>query len=115
MAQLMACSCKKVLRRHGVRTQVKWPNDLLLNGKKVAGILCETIFSTYGVDLFLGLGLNVNWEDPSSVDQPATSLYLETHQLWDKEALLKELQLEFATDLEVFKTQGFAPFQAIIS
>ena len=46
----------------------------------------------------------------SQIDQPATSLFGETGRLWDKEALLEELQNGFAKDVEIFKKEGFSPF-----
>lgn len=110
LAQLMAYSCAAILEKHGLHPTFKWPNDILLRGKKVSGILCETEFHKEEVDLFLGIGLNVNWEKIENVDQPATSLFLETGKKWDKEALLKELQMEFAHDLAIFRVNGFAPF-----
>ncbi len=55
----------------GVRALVKWPNDVLVNGKKCAGILCES----YRAMVLVGMGVNCNQTDfPASIADTATSL-----------------------------------------
>ena len=48
----------------------------------------------------------------SLIDQPATSLLIETDQLWDRSSLLKKLQKQFLVDLQKFKKEGFTPFHS---
>ena len=105
LAQLMALSLKKVLQGEGLEITMKWPNDLFLKGKKVAGVLCETVFHPQFIEIILGVGLNVNMEekDLALIDQAATSLKHETGRFWDKKDLLKKLQKQFVSDLEEFK------------
>lgn len=56
--------------------KLKWPNDVLINGKKVAGILLEAI-NIYGKSyVVVGIGVNVA-SYPENVDKPATSLHKE--------------------------------------
>lgn len=114
IAQVMACSFATLLLHEGFHPKIKWPNDLYLNGKKLSGILCETLFSANEVEVFLGIGINVNMaaEIAASIDQPATSLMIETGKKWDKGDVLKKLQKQFTQDLHKFKSQGFAPFHA---
>jgi BirA family biotin operon repressor/biotin-[acetyl-CoA-carboxylase] ligase len=68
------------LERLGVATRLKWPNDLLLDGRKVAGILCESRHvPVHGDVVVLGIGVNVaqRGEDfPAELDGTATSLAL---------------------------------------
>lgn len=67
------------LKASGVKAMVKWPNDVLVNGKKIAGILIEN--TIMGPNLFtsvVGIGLNVNQENFASDLPAATSLKLET-------------------------------------
>jgi BirA family biotin operon repressor/biotin-[acetyl-CoA-carboxylase] ligase len=101
LASLMIKSVQKVLQREGLDPKMKWPNDLLLNGKKIAGALCDTEFHESYIEIILSFGLNVNMEekDLSQVDQPVTSLKEETKRIWDKKALLKEIQSQFILDL----------------
>lgn len=112
LAQVMAYSFASLLIREGFHPQIKWPNDIQLNGKKVSGILCETAVQAKEVEVFLGIGINVNRESVEGIDQPATSLFIETGRKWDKEALLKKLQKQFQQDLETFKRSGFTPFHS---
>ena len=70
-----------------VRPEVKWPNDVLLNGRKVAGILAEA----RGGRVVLGIGINVSQrahELPARPSYPATSLLLETGRVVARADLL---------------------------
>ena len=112
LGQVITYSFASVLLKEGLHPKIKWPNDVQLQAKKVAGVLCETVFHKNFVEIILGIGINVNMEakDLAAIDQPATSLKHETNRLWDKKELLKKLQKQFASDLEKFKKEGFAPF-----
>ena len=116
LAQVMAASFASLLIAEGLHPKIKWPNDLQLSGKKVSGILCETSFHPKWVDIFLGIGINVNMEKEAlnQIDQPATSLKTETGKSWDRQTLLHKLQHQFVSDLEKFKTSGFLPFYYLI-
>src|SRR5258706_10873270 len=58
---LAALSIADSLLKHGLTPRIKWPNDILLNGKKVAGILIETVWSGTEIDsLVIGMAMNVN-------------------------------------------------------
>ncbi len=105
LALLMAISVKTVLEKEGLKASLKWPNDVQLNGKKVAGALCETIFHPLHIEIILSFGLNVNMEekDLATIDQMATSLKYETDKTWDKKDLLKKIQEQFLLDLAAFK------------
>lgn len=113
LAQLMACSLCSVLEQEGFHPKIKWPNDIQLSGKKVAGILCELVFSQLSAEIFLGLGVNVNMSSSTfeQIDQPATSLKEETKKIWDRQKLLKMIQSQLGTDLLLFQKEGFAPFR----
>lgn len=109
---LLAVILCKLLRSKEVNAQVKWPNDLLLNGKKLAGILCELCPDKRGQFAVLGLGLNIN-ADRALLDQvepPAASLLDATGEAWDRKALLGEISEELAKALPLFLEQGFLPF-----
>ena len=74
----------------GVGTLLKWPNDLLVDGAKVAGILAEAEFA--GADLaavVVGIGINVGW--PSPPEAGGTSLEAATGSPVDRRALLHAL------------------------
>ena len=102
MISIKAASClQKVLLEMGFSADLKWPNDVLIQEKKVAGVLCETIFQDDFIEIILGFGLNVNMDldQLSKIDQKATSLYIESGRFLDKKALLKKIQKEFLTSL----------------
>ena len=83
----------------GVTPEIKLPNDVLISGRKVAGILAEAREGR----VVLGVGVNVNVPEsdlPVDVDRPATSLLVETGHELDRAELLVELleRLERAYD-----------------
>jgi len=116
LAQVMACSLAAILLEEGLHPKIKWPNDIQLSEKKLSGILCETAFYEKEVEVFLGVGVNVNMGNEllGKVDQPATSLKEETRREWDRMLLLRKLQKQFTHDLELFRQQGFAPFHPLL-
>jgi len=72
---------------------IKWPNDVMLNGKKVAGFLAETVFTGNKLDrLVVGIGLNVNQKSfPAELSDKATSVCMEKGELVNREIILSEL------------------------
>ena len=87
----------------GIRAECKWPNDILLNRKKVAGILVESSLAHNLVEyVVVGIGVNVNQtEFPPDLAGKATSLRLETRREFDRGALFKDI----LTALEALYTQ----------
>lgn len=77
------------------RLQIKWPNDILLNGRKIGGILTEMQVSAAKVQaVILGIGLNVNLkaEDfPEEIRPSASSIYLETGEIPSREQLIASI------------------------
>lgn len=107
LAQLMSQSIAKCLIDEGLRPSFKWPNDLFLNEKKVAGILCEVFFEPTFIQVIIGVGVNLNMElaDLSAIDQPATSLKIETGRSWDCQLFCDAIYEQFSKDLEDFMNQ----------
>lgn len=69
-------AARAVLRLAGILAGLKWPNDLVVNGRKLAGVLAETL---PGPALVLGMGLNVRWESfPAELAGSATACNLES-------------------------------------
>lgn len=97
-----------------VPMKIKWPNDLLLRGKKVGGILTELKGELDQVEyLIVGVGLNVNQqlEDfPKNLRKIATSLYLENNQHYNRTDLLLRIRDSMVRGFNMFFTEGFTPF-----
>ncbi len=113
LGQILSLSCISVLKKKGFCPKIKWPNDLLLEGKKVAGILCETLSFEDRIGVALGIGINVNMSQEllDTIDQPATSLAQLSGQTWTLEQILEPVLKQFLKDLDLLETKGFEPFR----
>lgn len=145
LSQLLTISACQVLHTWGLQPTIKWPNDILISHKKIAGILCEV--KRFGTDYFIvdGIGLNVNMtkeelarishtisseegltdrsdssrvyekSGPTRIGQAATSMSEEIGQTIDHEKVLQDLQKKFTENLDTFRNNGFASFLIILS
>jgi BirA family transcriptional regulator, biotin operon repressor / biotin---[acetyl-CoA-carboxylase] ligase len=99
---------REAMNHFGARSSIKWPNDVHIAGRKVAGILTET--STRGERLdavILGIGVNVdNASFPAELAPIATSLRLAVGHPVDREAVLGTLLDELARWIDVFLAEG---------
>ncbi|MBM3198298.1 MAG: biotin--[acetyl-CoA-carboxylase] ligase [Chlamydiae bacterium] len=112
LGQVLSISCCKALEEWNLSAQIKWPNDLLLQGKKVSGILCETAPIKDFLGIALGIGLNINME-PSlyrNLDQPITSLLEVTGKSHSIQEILQAIVKHFVEDFQLLSSQGFTPF-----
>src|SRR5918997_446242 len=74
----------------GVETDIKWPNDLLARGRKLCGILAETIETGAGRALVVGVGINLDDRAfPPDLRESATSVAAEAARAADAEELLR--------------------------
>lgn len=106
---LSICLCEE-LEERGLSPQIKWPNDMLLNGKKVCGILAESSIKSgklKGIALGIGINLNATEINLAQIDRPATSLNLETNKHINKNEFMKKLLERFFKDYEEFLKTGF--------
>jgi BirA family biotin operon repressor/biotin-[acetyl-CoA-carboxylase] ligase len=94
----------------GLAVDLKWPNDLLLGGKKTGGILTEMHAEPGHVRfVIVGIGLNVNQEGfPPELGTSATSLRSETGRTQSRLELLVRLLREFESDYNRFLASGAA-------
>jgi BirA family biotin operon repressor/biotin-[acetyl-CoA-carboxylase] ligase len=90
---------------------LKWPNDLLLRGKKLGGILTEMHAEPSTIKfVIVGIGINVNQEKfPGELSAIATSLRIESGHRQSRLELLSRLLREFETDYNRFLREGIAP------
>src|SRR5262249_24519315 len=94
--------------RTGLQADLKWPNDLMLNGKKLGGILTEMYADTTMVRfVVVGIGINVNQvKFPGELSTIATSLCIETGRNESRLELLARLLREFESDYNRFLREG---------
>jgi BirA family biotin operon repressor/biotin-[acetyl-CoA-carboxylase] ligase len=104
-------------RRVPVPVSVKWPNDVVIGRKKLAGILVESRLSGSAVEaVVVGVGLNVHMRDmPPEIADIATSLVLAGDRAPSREAALAALLVEIETRLIAFERDGLSPLLAELS
>jgi len=107
LSRMAALSLCDLLEELGLLPEIKWPNDILLGGEKVAGILIE--LGIKGAELeygIIGMGLNVNQRSFPAFPRPATSLALQPFAPQKGESGLQPPAL--ASRLESFMFQRYA-------
>lgn len=105
----------RALSKLGVpEVRLKWPNDLLWNGGKLAGMLIELQGDALGPSaVVLGIGINVRLSQAlrSRIDQPATDLETACGRALDRSTVLGAVLAELAPVLDAFARTGFAPLR----
>jgi BirA family biotin operon repressor/biotin-[acetyl-CoA-carboxylase] ligase len=95
LSGLAAVAVCQALEETGLAPEIKWPNDILLGGRKLGGVLVEAVWSGDHLDCFvLGVGVNVLSRAVPAIGKlqfPATSLEDETGHPVDRLELLKEI------------------------
>ncbi|MRG86379.1 biotin--[acetyl-CoA-carboxylase] ligase [Salinibacillus xinjiangensis] len=96
----------------GVQPKIKWPNDIFVGDRKLAGILTEMQAEQDLIEyVIIGIGLNVNLDQkavPDDLQDVATSIQLETGKAWKREELIQELLYQMESIYELFLQQGFS-------
>ncbi|MHC4321498.1 MAG: biotin--[acetyl-CoA-carboxylase] ligase, partial [Planctomycetota bacterium] len=89
----VALGAASAMDTFGMVTQTKWPNDLLVRGMKIGGILCQKSNVRFGLEneIVVGMGINVNMQetDAASIEKPATSLRIETGKMYPIKEVLE--------------------------
>ncbi len=99
----------RALHAQGVsEARLKWPNDILVGDKKLAGILLELVGDPSDVcHVVIGIGINVNMRQNTTVDRPWTSVRLQRMSLVDRNELVVELNAQLCSHLERHALSGF--------
>ncbi len=98
---------------NSLRIRYKWPNDVLLDGRKVAGILLESVTDRSGAMAWLSIGIGINLaQHPEASLYPATSLRAAGVDAPTPHAALEVLAGRFADWLSRWRKEGFAPVKA---
>jgi len=97
----------------GLKPEIKWPNDVLIGGKKVAGLLNEMSAETDGINfVILGIGVNLNMtaeQFPPDLRHPATSLLMETGRPAGRAQFTAVMLNELDRLYSAFRSHGFGP------
>ncbi len=105
-----AISATHAVRRFADGVEVKWPNDVLVRSRKIAGILLETAGTVVPEYLAIGVGINLATHPAESLF-PATSLAALGVAVPSAREMLSELAVCFARWYEVWRTDGFEPIR----
>lgn len=106
--------CEAIRELSGLDAGIKWPNDIVVNGKKVCGILTEMHANMHAIDYILvGIGINVN--NPSfseGLSSIATSLFLESGQKFHRSRIIACIKSKFSRYYDLFlAASDFSPLK----
>lgn len=115
-AMTLACgvALARTLRARGLDVWLKWPNDLLLDGRKLGGMLCELATDSAGrATLVVGVGINVRLsdEDRAAIGQPAAALTDVTGVDAGREAWIAMLAAALLDVIGAYAERGFEPWR----
>ncbi len=102
---VMAYSVQKAIKIcTGLEVQIKWPNDIVIHGRKLVGILTEMSTEIDYINyVVIGVGINVNMEGfPEEIAEKATSLRIECGHEIQRSLLIAEILRQFERDYETF-------------
>lgn len=107
-------SCRAVEELTGRTPQIKWPNDLVMNKKKLNGILTEMILEAdYIQQIIVGIGFNVHHEPahfPEELQEKATSLWMECGEHYSRAELVALVMKHFTGYYEQFEREQSLAF-----
>ena len=103
---VMALACMRAVEiTSGVPAMIKWPNDIVIKGRKVSGILTEMVPEGERIKyVVIGTGINVNQKEfPEEIAETATSLFIETGQLTSRSLITAECARQFEECYGIFE------------
>jgi BirA family biotin operon repressor/biotin-[acetyl-CoA-carboxylase] ligase len=120
LALVTAAALMKVFNQQypGLHPAVKWPNDILVQARKLAGILCEMQTEEDRVSrVIIGIGINVNSQSesyPLELRERVISLRDATGETSSRQVLIVSILAEFEKCYELWLLQGLSPFMKIL-
>ena len=104
-------AAEALLHLTSLDVSIKWPNDILVNGKKIAGILTEISTEMDAIDyVVVGIGMNINNPGfPDDIRERATSILIETKERFPRVRIVREYLRRQEAYCSRLKTSGFAP------
>lgn len=114
---LLSVAVTRALRREvGVDAWIKWPNDVLISGRKVCGILIEVGAEADQIHYCIaGIGLNVHADDawPEAIGSIATALSLHAIRPLHRAEIIAACCQEIESLLELYHSEGFSPIRSL--
>lgn len=108
----IALGVSDALKTYGISARTKWPNDVLIDGAKICGMLLERSDQKQpaGTAIVIGIGLNVNMDATTAalIDRPVTSMRLETGHEYDLEQVLAQVLSSAAPWIDRWEGEGFS-------
>ncbi|MUT65448.1 biotin--[acetyl-CoA-carboxylase] ligase [Paenibacillus sp. NEAU-GSW1] len=109
--------CRSLRRLTAMPIGIKWPNDLLIDGKKISGILLESAAQdTMLRYIIAGIGISVNLETsdyPDELLERVTSLRIASGKKLEREAVIADFMLEYEQLYNAYQANGFEPIAAL--
>lgn len=104
---ICGCAVSRVIKN----SQIKYPNDIVIGGKKVCGILCEMVSDeNKKCAVICGIGINVNNQSfDKELKDKATSLFAQTGQKQSRVKIIQDFLCEFEMLYEKFLSHGISP------
>ncbi|RDI43016.1 biotin--[acetyl-CoA-carboxylase] ligase [Falsibacillus pallidus] len=101
----------------GLNPEIKWPNDILINGKKVTGILTELQAESDKINsIIIGIGMNVNskQEDfPEELQKIATSVAIEKGKIVSRSSIIQKILEKLELYYHLYMEKGFGPIKLL--
>ena len=110
ITHISAAAVILALKEFNIKALVKWPNDIIINNKKICGILTEMSGEINRISyVVVGIGINANLESsdiPADISEKASSIYLETLKIIDRKKLTASVLNNFEMLYEMFISTG---------
>lgn len=114
---LTAVAAVQTLNKFGVNAGIKWPNDVLVEGRKIAGILTELHAESDKIHhVIIGIGMNINQpleSFPDELKEIATSVLIEKKQRVDRSEFLQSFFKNFEDIYLLYLEKGFEPIKQL--
>lgn len=109
--------CRSLRRLTELEIGIKWPNDLLIDGRKISGILLESAAEDERIKYIVaGTGISVNLDltdYPEELLARATSLSIQAGRKFSREVVIAEFMLEWEQLYDLYLKEGFGPIGAL--
>ncbi|MEC8306739.1 MAG: biotin--[acetyl-CoA-carboxylase] ligase [Chlamydiota bacterium] len=109
---LLSVSALDWLKSRGLNVLLRWPNDLIVEGAKLGGLIGEQIVTPQGALLLCSLGINIHLSPSlaAQIDQPTTSLSHHIHNLPSPMEAIHAIDTRFLRALNKYAVAGFSPY-----